>query len=267
MIKKITQAFIIIVLLIAPITGVVIMARGHPDWFIQTAQFSFADIDTAELAARLGSPNHLFRSGRVTYLTGFEIDINDALKLELGTDGVVEVQTTDVLFGSRSLKVTPRSDDPFYSYYHHPLPKVKDGRWSVEALIAPSLNCEISTIGFALREGAHQYSGQIRLNWEAGELQIRDENNDPVKIADLADNRVEDYLYPVAVKLIVDWTDVTYETVHINNVSYDLESEPIYDEEPAAGPDFMQVQLFALDSDGTQGWTVFDNLIVTTDEP
>lgn len=243
------------------------MSRGHTDWWIQTGQFSFADIDTAELAARLYSPDVLYRSGRVTYLTGFENDINDALGLELGGDGVVETQTDDVLYGSKSLKITPQSGDPFYSYYHHPLPKIRDGKWGVEALIAPSLHCELTTIGFALREGAHQYSGQIRLNWEAGELQIRDENNDVVKIADLADNRVDGYLYPVAVKLFVNWTTLTYETVYINTISYDLESEPIYDEEPAAGPDYMQVQLFVLDSDGTQGWAVFDNLIVTTDEP
>lgn len=243
------------------------MPRGHPDWFIMTGQFSFADIDTAELAARLYSPNVLYRSGRVTYLTGFENDINDAMKIELGADGLVEVQTNNVLVGSKSLKITPRSDDPFYSFYHHPMPKIKSGRWSIEVLVAPSLNCELTTIGFTLQEGAHQYSGQVRLNWEAGELQIRDKDNDVLTIADLFDNRVENYLYPVAVKLIVDWDTITYKSVYVNNVSYDLESEPIYDSEPYIGADTMIVELFVLDSDGTQGWAVFDNLIVTTDEP
>lgn len=256
---------LLIICLIA--LGVTIMARGHQDWFIQTGQFSFADIDTAELAARLGSPDYHFRSGRVIYLTGFEIDINDALGLELGTDGIVEVTEDNVLFGSRSLKITPRSNSPFYSYYHHPLAKIKSGRWGVEALIAPSENCELTTIGFALREGAEQWAGQIRLNWEAGELQYRDHNNAVQKIADLADNRDTTYLYPVVVKLIVDWSTYTYETVYVNDASYDLASEPIYKTTPAAGADYMQVQLFALDDDGTQGWAVFDNLIVTTDEP
>lgn len=256
-----------IIVLAALLFGAVIMARGHSDWFIQTAQFSFVDTDTAELAARLGSPNHLFRSGRVTYLSGFEIDINDSLKLELGTDGIVETQEDYVLFGSKSLKITPRSDDPFHSYYSHPLPKIKSGKWGIEVVVAPSLNCELGTIGFTLREGAMAYSGQVLLNWEAGELQIRDKDNDPIKIADLTDNRHATYLYPIVVKLIVDWSSFTYEIVYINDAAYTLDSEPIYYTEPAVGPDFIEVNLYAYDSDGTQGWAVFDNLIVTTNEP
>ena len=243
------------------------MPRGHTDWWIQTGQFSFADLDTAELAVRLGSPSIHFRSGRVTYLTGFEIDINDALGLGIGADGVVETQTDDVIFGSKSLKITPPTLTPFYSYYHHPLPKIKAGRWGVEISAAPSLNCELQTIGFALREGATAYAGQIRLNWEAGELQYRDRNNNVQKIADLPDNRDVTYLYSVVVKLIVDWDDFVYKIVYLNDVSYSLNDEPLYKTTPAVGPDYMQVQLFVLDSDGTQGWGVFDNLIITTDEP
>jgi hypothetical protein len=108
------------------------MPRGHPDWQVNTGQFSFLDMDTAEAMVRLGSPNVYSRGGRVFYIDGFE----DSLAPWREGTGIatakISRETGYSFFGSACLKITPAAAVVGEGSANKVFPYVLSGNHSIE---------------------------------------------------------------------------------------------------------------------------------------
>ena len=86
------------------------MARGYPDWGINTGAFGQFETDINEIPARLGSPYSFLRSGKVIFADKIETNLSHWIAENTGAGGAISRDTTFSFFGSGSLKIVPATD-------------------------------------------------------------------------------------------------------------------------------------------------------------
>lgn len=267
------------------------MPRGHPDWWIQTGQFSFADIDTAELAARLGSPVTYQRSGRVIYFTDFEVDRNDWSFWVSGEgnggigNGIIEVFAGEGIAGgmqpfrgSQCLKIKADDVADNAGYYWTNaiklLPAVWSGNIGIELLLAPDTDATSFNLHITHDDAGVERLAGILIDFTNDELSYLS-GHSPLVYTVFDDipggewGRVSGTsLRWGIVKLIISADLTKYVGLYINNHFFDLSDHAIPTGSfPVSSFERLSIQLFVSDSDGTGGSCYVDGVIVTQDEP
>ena len=281
--KKITLILLLI--------GVIIMARGHPDWWIQTGQFSFADIDTAELAVRIGSPITLHRSGRVIYLTGFEIDVNDwtffsggvgaeAMEWWGGDGGEAAKQP---LRGSGAMKLTISDDDDDNGFYVNQaikvLPAVWSGKLGIEMTFAIDDNVERIVLELSYDDGDTVVTGAIMIDAANSKLLYFDGDTeediaDYTEFADMPGNTLQPpelvSLRWCNVKMILSSDLGEFTNFIFNGRSFADELagvETLSASSSVTAFERLKIGIHAFGDDNSQGVLYVDDVILTQDEP
>lgn len=228
------------------------LRRTLPDWGMAASSLVSPDIDTAEIAARLGALNTFRRSGRVLYQ-----DECDNLARWI-VSGAVAVDTNKAFTGNSSIKFTPAT----LASITNNLPMVVSGKYGIE-------------ITFWFTAALDQIRIRKDINFENGRIRRAQVTLDMAatgKILVLSGG-VEVQLASVGawsgtwnnLKLVTDYPNSVYSKLYINHRIYDLSSYVMDDFGPSA------LDTIALEFRASQAVSVqnlwIDNIIFTTDEP
>ena len=264
------------------------MARGHQDWYVDTAQYGFPDVDVAEAMVRLGSPNVYRRSGRVIYLDSFECGVGGWIYYDpTATNGKVESWTTQpvsgdnkcIVHGRRAVRLTPPSAVDANGDYRveliKRLPAVWSGSLGIEALIATSADARAITLGLILW-GPDDYRGaSIAIDLANQDLLYRSAVSGALaatytKAADLegGDLRTLSDLSWAYVKLVVDSDLSSFRYALWNDQTVDLSAYDVPSTVPgAAWFEHLGILVGAYASTNAQQVSYVDAIVVTQDEP
>jgi hypothetical protein len=241
------------------------MPRGHPDWQVNTEQFSFGDLDTAEAMVRIGSPASISRSGRVVWLTGFENDLHEISNLGMGT-GVVVRDTTYPFRGSACAKLTGEDGAGLYATVAKRIPFLTLGRIGLEfaawffdgdGLLEIALEAQNSDVGFQFWFDLYAAGGDVHL-WDdvAGD----------VLLGNLGGGLDADTPIYLDVKVVVDALTGRYVYIRVNDLVFDGSAYTADGLAPAF-PGRYTLWLYH-NTEGTDPSVLYlDDLIFTIDEP
>lgn len=262
--------------------------RGHRDWFIDTSQYGFGDIDMAEAMVRLGSPNVYRRSGRVIYLDSFECGVGGWQYYDpSATNGKVESNTSQpvagdnltIIHGRRCVKITPPStadaNGDYRTHLMKRLPRVWSGNLGIEALIASSASARAITLGLTLWTDTAYTPAEVTIDLANQDMLYRSSVSGAfaaiyTKVADLqgGDLRVAGERPWAYLKLVVSSDLTKYRYALWNGQTIDLSGLAIPSVVPGA-PYFahLGIGVIAWGSTNAQQPAYVDALVVTQDEP
>lgn len=264
--RKITQALISITLIITLLTGTVIMARGHEDWFIQTGQFSFADIDTAELGARFGVPYSFTRSGKVIYSDGFEASLAPWRVGKVGADTVVELSNTYSYRGAYSLHILTDDGVADYGRIEKLITYLQDTRTGIELLSWSIGASSYLIIGADVRTPTAGMRCRIKVNYD-GVLSYYEADETYHEFASLGGGFNVAHPAFFLFKLVIDMENDGYAYFRVNETLYDLSSySPFVITSTIPGRIDWRIQGFS-DPGGDTGEFYVDDVTITIDEP
>jgi hypothetical protein len=181
---------------------------------------------SAELAARLGSPDCLERSGQVVFMDSGGISVGQYNVTAVGAASAMVADTTYGLMGPASYKLTagPAENDYIRAVKHCPSLSL-DGI-GIEAVLAISPDAKYVTLAISVSTTTTIHTGYIRINRDTDKIEYRDSTGAYVELADM----------PSALLL----TDVHFWKLCINPVLgtylhfrwdaqlYDLSALPLY---------------------------------------
>jgi len=267
------------------------MPRGHRDWFVYTDQYAFADIDTGEICARIGSPYVYLRGGRAIYLTGFECDVNDwNASISAGAVnplsrfvGDSEISGLRPLRGSACAKIAASivadGDGNKWAQANKLLPAIWSGNLGLEVSIAPDANAQRFYLELHSDDGGITRAAGICIDFVNKKLYYRSGTATVAltSFTEFADQPGGDWL-PVAgqslrwghIKLLVDSGLTEYLDFILNGRSFADEIGGVAITTgafPATSFDRLLIQVGVLDNDGSAGCVYFDDLVFTQDEP
>ena len=242
------------------------MPRGHPDWQVNTGQFSFLDMDTAEAMVRIGSPNVYSRSGRVLYIDGFEDSLAPWTQGFALAGAAIARNTAQSFHGSACLKITPASVATFQSSAYKDFPYVVGQRHGVEEVVWGSLGTTRHSILLVVTHSPVLSRYALRLDYTTEKLSIWTLGDVWVDIdSGLGDMRSANPIWRW-LKIVVDTETSAYVRAYFNNQVYDISNyRPV--QEATVALEGINLALYATDLAGTQNPVYIDNLIYTIDEP
>ena len=264
--RKLTQALIIIVLLITPVAGVVVMARGHEDWFIVKTAFGKALQDVGEQAARFGVPYSFTRSGKVIYSDGFEASLAPWRVGKVGTDTVVERSDTYSYRGAYSLHILTDDGVADYGRIEKLITYLQDTRTGIEFLGWFIGASAYIIVGADVRTTTAGMRCRIKINYD-GVLSYYGADENYHEFASLGGGFNVAHPAFFLFKLVIDMEKDTYAYFRVNETIYDLSSYlPFIITSTIPGRIDWRIQGFS-DPGGDTGEFYIDDVTVTIDEP
>ncbi|MGA3193314.1 MAG: hypothetical protein ABSD73_12575 [Candidatus Bathyarchaeia archaeon] len=249
------------------------MPRGGPDYGLETLNVGQYSTDTAELAARLGSPYTVLRSGHVLYITDFQNGASDWAITWYGTLGAI-ARGINGWKGPACLGLLPDSVDGTLIEAYKIFPLVTTSKIGVEVLA--NWECAGALNNTVLEILQFQY---IKPNSYLAEIKI-----DPVAktIYVLSDTPALNTFYPIATgldewrsafvsnfyqwaKLVIDWPTGHYSKFYWNNNVYNL-SQYTPHNQTTFGRGYTGIDL-AVTAAPVSTWLDIGAVIVTVDEP
>lgn len=264
--KRLAHLYLITILILILFMGVVSMARGHEDWFINKAAFGKALSDVGELAARFGVPYSFTRSGKVIYSDGFEASLSP-WQIAVGAGfGTVEIVTDVSYRGVNCLKMTPAAAGVQLSRAQKFIPYALSGKIGIEALVWGTTDADFAWLRLGIRKNGVFSYYVFHFDFPTGKLYYLDSGNAKALAYEMGNSFLSDDGSFNLMKLVIDPSITTYDYIQINNTRVPLSGiSPYSFANPAQ--DIILVGLFAEDADGDQGVIYFDDITVTIDEP
>jgi hypothetical protein len=240
--------------------------RGHPDWQVNTGQFSFLDMDTAEAMVRLGSPNVYTRSGRVLYIDSFEDNLSPWVVDGSGVGYAAALATDRVMHGSRSCKLTPGSTVGKYAKIVKRFPLIRSANMGIEVLFSQAIAATSIQFGLETVSGGELYRFGFKGSSDTGKLEIEiSPAGTFVTIDTIGQLRSANPDWRL-LKAVVDPVTHYWKSLQLNAEKWDL-SDYLGVFEVGGAPDRVLVQYFGYDTSGVQSPTWLDSFILTIDEP
>jgi hypothetical protein len=247
--------------------------HGYPDYGNDPLALALQVTDLGELAARLGSPYNILRSGKVIYMDTFEDGITRWIS-SISGDGTVTQSTNKPYSGLNSLMITPSSTlNNFVGIYKY-IPLVRYGVYGFDTLIhfnTDGVNSSPKFLGM--------FEINITPNFYQGSVTIDPNNGNVYVFANVNGNNTNVLVYTGIVNLIGRSVDNIYSYLHlsintqtlhyknliINDVSIDLTQYAL-----AQGTTNLVTSIditFFTQSAGNQNSVQLDNVIIVIDEP
>lgn len=175
---------------------------------------------SAELAARLGSPNLLERRGQVVFMDPGGLDVNQYL---ITTGGAASAAVESGAFGplgALSYKLTAGPDEDDIVTMAKYLPVVTEGKYGIETTIALDKYVKYFTLGLTIWGFTASKDGAIRIDVQNALVQYYDSSGGWTDLASLE-------LYPESsrphmLKLVVDPSTGKYVRGRVDNQLYDM---------------------------------------------
>ncbi len=197
------------------------MPRGHPDWNVNVDWYAFFDIDSAELAARLGSVATYNRSGRVVHI---DKCTHDPVTFELprfGTGAAVVLDSSKSFRHQASLKLIAGSDSIGRAGISKNLPVISLSKHGLEVTWSPTSGGFIVALSLDYFDGTNNYSYTIRCNLDDQKLYYFNSAGSYVEFANIFDIAAKPAYWHVS-KLVIDLVRFEYVAYHLDEMKYDL---------------------------------------------
>ena len=225
----------------------------------------FGQIDTGELAARLGSIDTFDRRGCVMWMDDFENNLN-SWQLDYTGLGTTVITNTQQRFGASSMymDVGLAVNDVNSAYRYLPFRAVS--KMGLET--AFQITAVQTTLWFWIDwlDGTTRYRGQIYYNQGAGNLRYLNSGLGDTSFANVTPLLLNSGMFHI-IKIVIDPTDYTFNRIILDNNTWDLSNIPLPGVADATSPCIrvgFKIQNGQLNAHQEM---YIDGVIVTDNEP
>jgi hypothetical protein len=248
------------------------MTHGYPDFGVNTQSLSQFDQDNAELAARLGSPYTILRTGHVLWYDTFEVGIGAWNTIIPAGCSIVD-STTLPYAGAHCCEINGGAVANANCAIHKRIPLLKVGVYSLDVLVypvrvAPNTPDKIQVF-MAYYTRTLSYSAQLLLDAVTGRVLYYARVGGVGMWVELTPG--DGPLYDVQNKanynfihLSLDFQAGLYKLLVINEKAYDM-SAAILNFGAGTFTPGLAFQIGVI-SNGASQLTRFDNVVITMDE-
>jgi hypothetical protein len=249
------------------------MPRGGPDYGLETLNIGRYSTDTAELAARLGSPYSIYRSGHVLYITDFQDGVDDWLTFFGAGIGSI-ARAINGWRGPACLGLLPDSAGGSLSNATKIFPFVISTKIGTEIFAnwesTGPLNNSALEIAQLQYIKPNSYVGRVIIDPVTKTISLATDNPVPggtVTIATGLDEWRSAFVsnYYQWAKLVIDWSTGKYDYLYWNNNVYDLSMYYTWNVH-GLGAGYTGLLVGATHA-ATSTWLDIGAAIITIDEP
>ncbi len=242
------------------------MARGHPDWGVNTGSFGQHELDLSENAARLGSAYSFLRSGKVIFVDDIDTNLSHWIAENTGPGGAITRDTTYSFFGSGSLKITPATDGGQNHAATRFTPLIESGNVGLTLLLWLTSDKNKVWVDLYTVPDTGGRAQRIQIDADAQTISYRNSGGTYVTV--FSPNTLYHGSAPVwmLLKLVVDVDNDEYERLYFNDQVSDISgnSSPVA---ASAWPSIIQISIRAFDTSGNRAPIYVDGVALTIDEP
>jgi hypothetical protein len=242
------------------------MSHTLPDYTTKYKMVKiFGQIDSAELAARLGSLSLLDRRGSVILYDNFEAAGMSGWKTGFSAGGSCALSTTQAFTGNQSMKTVTDVDVGDYSGFHRDFCLPIERRFATEVMFCITggkPNIRFGILGYT---GTLRLQAQIKYDYNVNKLYYYNSAGAWVELAivDSTNITYEPWLF---LKVVVDWDKGEYVRLIFCSTEYDLSNLDIRSFADAS-PKHIYVSMITEAGTAAAATVYFDNFILTQNEP
>lgn len=225
----------------------------------------FGQIDTGELAARLGSPSTQDRRGNVIWMDDFEHSSAKWDLLSQGDGAAAAINNTRSWTGSQSMKHTTASDPPNFNHMRKDFSQLPAGRIGAELqawFSHANIEMHLYLYGYS---SVGSYEGALKLDLNADTLSYQPSVGDDVVICHDVPWVVDLEMW-LMLKLVIDWENNEYIRAILGHTVYDLSGIPLKTNGTGVAPR-SRVYIYFVSKDNNNREIYVDNFILTQNEP
>lgn len=242
------------------------MPHGTPDWGLvgpKTTVYGLDDL--GEQAVRLGSPHLWDRRGDTVFSTDFRDGMSPFIPTAGGVGGNIVLSTGHTRQGAYSLKLTPRSDDPFYAHVDLQLAIPRTRSLGLEFSFSLDEDTDAWSGALALFDGARYHRAAVRYDHVNRVLEHYSLLTAYTPFATGVWG--PEHAYPSnTIKLVANFDTGFYVRVLMNDGLWNLPAVPI-DSMGLPGAANLRVRIYHYAVAGKNPVGYLDNVIVTQNEP
>lgn len=240
--------------------------HGTPDWGLTGPKETVHGLDDmGELAVRGGSPHLWDRRGDVVFSSDFRDGMSPFIPTAGGVGGAIVLSTGHTRQGAYSLKLTARSDDPFYAHVDLQLPIPRTRRLGLEFSFSLDEETAAWSGALALFDGADYHRAAVRYDHVNRRLEHYSLLDGYIPFADPVWG--PEHAYPSnTIKLVANFDAGFYARVLMNDAVWTLPTVAI-DSMGLVGAANLRVRIYHYAVAGENPVGYLDNVIVTQNEP
>ncbi|KKM84377.1 hypothetical protein LCGC14_1299700 [marine sediment metagenome] len=242
------------------------MARGYPDWGINTGAFGQFETDINEIPARLGSPYSFLRSGKVIFADKMDTNISQWIAESSASGGAITRDTTFSFFGSGSLKIVPSTNGNGYHAATRFVPLIESGNVGLTLLLWSTSDKHLIWIDFYTIPDDGGRAQRIQIDVENKTISYRHSSGSYITVFEPNTLYSEDAPTWMLIKLVVNVENNEYVRLHFNDQVADISGI----QGPVAAsiwPSIVQISIRAFDTSGSKAPLYVDGVVLTIDEP
>ena len=225
----------------------------------------FGNLDTGEIAARLGSPDTYDRRGAVIWYDDFN---SPTLKWRTGSNGAgysFDISTAQSFRGDSALKITTPNVSGKTAYIYKSFGRPAAARLGYE--VSFTRKDTMSYFLFRMRGLLNDISTSAAIKYIPGTstLQYEDIDGNYQTFATDAEMGAQDFEF-CTLKFVADFATHKYARCMFTNKTYDLSSYAM-GQTGAVATDYIQLDLYAVIGENNSRVVYIDDLIFTNNEP
>ena len=226
----------------------------------------FSNIDNAELAARLGSPNLFDRRGSIVFMDDFEATpFNWAVYSSGGAGGAAVLSNTKSFTGSQSVKMTTPNSSAEFVRIHKNLQRPIDGRMGLEFTFQPNSEIDYYRITMMLYETTIYYASSMQIDVANEKLQYTDSAGAWQDAATGVKLRTESTIW-YTWKYVIDLSTHNYVRSMLGKNETDLSTYSLASAGYAGNP-YLYASFLVYNGRNANDIIYIDNCIITQEEP
>jgi len=242
------------------------MAHGAPDFGMYAPKITVGSLaDMGELAARLKSIVTLDRRGDVIFLEDFEAPILNWTKYGVAAGAAQRLYPDEAFMGSQSLYLSPGDAAEDKSGIIRRFHSTANQKYGIEVMTRELTSHPLFDIELYVNDGTIRYWSELRYDPSNDILQILDSGGEFKTIATvIRASAASGQWWPM--KLVIDSKTGKYVRGIFLGVEYDLSTEVMKTDTISVFP-FIQVSIEVVNALGVAAEALFDNIIITQNEP
>jgi len=242
------------------------MVHTFPDYTTKYKMVKvFSQIDSGELAARLGSINTFDRRGNIVWMDDFEDTATKWGYSLTGGRGSIVTSNARAWTGDQSMQIVTGAQVDDMALMEKYFSLLSDTRLGLELRVTRTGSNSMFYMGLYGDNGTNQYNGTLRWNWSNGHVDYRDSGGGWPNLKDdvLMDITDEHWL---PLKVVIDWDNLEYVRALVEDQEYDLTGEAL-SFGATSGNRFILIWIWLIVSGAVSKDCWIDNVILTQNEP
>jgi len=242
------------------------MPRGHEDYGAGQANVLISQVkDQGELAARLGSPVTLERSGNVVRQDNFSTGLGNWSQGTGGTGASVTINSVTSWSAGQCCQLKGGSDGTREAMIIRYGPSIRTGVVGLGLFVEHVQNCQYFEIQLFKRTPTERDEAYLYFDIVGEEIKIIDQAG-ATQVVGTFDAGIFTISYWHYVKLVVDFSENLYRKLIFDDLVYDLSDHGLYVLAPLASQTIKQ-QIRAYSVLGSNGYLRIDDVVFTINEP